>query len=209
MTLNDIRELLGKYDKLRSIANSGSSDKSITSSAKIIRRIYGYKLLKKYSINTYTIPFASYQIRNEIRASLTHILKLHEINYLRSNREDKTSKEAIDIIKDYLKEIPKHGLSFTDRLKSNSWNILAFSIGVLSLIASTWSTGIPFVLLIIGVLFVVPVVVQQLLLGFIMYFVERRWKNKWMNNLAIQDLKDKIVNPLVDLNDKSYSKLDT
>lgn len=209
MSLQDINELLDKYDKLRSVANSGSSDKRITSKYKRLRRIFEYKLLKNFSINMYVVPFASNQIRKEIRSTLINILKLHEINYWRTERKDISSKEIIDTVNEYLKEIPKHGISLADRLEKNSLNILGVAIGILSLILSSWSTAIPFVLLVIGVILVGPFVGAHLAFIGFRYFFERRWYKEWMRKLAIEDLKRRIVKELVELNDKTYTKLDT
>jgi hypothetical protein len=123
VSIRDLKELLDKYDKLRSLANSGSSDKRIISRFKFLSRIVEWKWFKNFSINTYDLPFASNRIRREIRSTLINILRLYEINYWRTERSDKSSKEAIDIINEYLKEIPKRP-SLVKRLENNFWAYL-------------------------------------------------------------------------------------
>lgn len=212
MIIQDICDLLDKYDKLLSVANSGSSDKSISSKYKFARRFFEYKLLKNFSIKTYVVPFASNQVRKEIRYTLLTILKLFEINYLRTKRTDKFSKEAIDAINEYLKEIPKRGPSFEERLKNNSLNIIGVSVGILSLIFSSWSNTIAIVatiFLIIGVVLIGPYVISHLIFIVIRYFTERHWYKKWMRQLLVDDLKNRIINELVELNDGTYVELET
>jgi len=209
VSLQEIKELLDKYDKLRSVANSGSSDQSLTSRFKILRRIYEFKLLRNFSINIYAVPFASNKIRNEIRSTLINISALCKINYLRTGRSDQSSKEANEIIKEYLDGIPKRGLPLADKLENNSWNILGAVIGIISLMLSSWSTVIQFVLMLIGLGLLVPLASGYLIYSVIRYFDERRWHKKWMKKLAIEDLKHKLINELVELNDNTYTELDT
>jgi|SRR5579872_7419849 len=213
MSIQNLNELLDKYDKLRSVANSGSSDKSIILKFKFFKPVFENKLLKKFSINTYVVPFALKPIRKEIRSSLIYILRLYEINHLRIERSDKSSKEAMDAIKKYLEEIPKHSLSFEDNsLKKNFWNIFASVAGILPIIVSFFSTAPKTILIIIGIIVLLvssPFIAFDLSMRIMRYSVERSWYKDWMKRLAIKDLKDKIVNELVQLNDQTYTELDT
>lgn len=220
MPVEDLKELLQKYDKLRSLANSGSADKDLTLRFKILQKISEYKLLKNFSNITYTVPFASNRIRNEVLYTLGTITNLHKMNYLRTERTDKSSKEAIDVIKIYLEDI-KRGPTFIEKLENNSWNIIGTGIGMISLLISMWpSTAqnappspdwliiLKIIFLLIGAGLLIPFACGYLAYRIFSFFVERTWYKKWMKKLAIEDLRDNIINELIKLNNKTYTDLD-
>ena len=207
VSIPDVKELLNRYDKLRSIANSGSSDKEITSKFKALRPIFEYRLLKKFSTSFYAVPFASNLIRKEIRFTLTTILRLYEMDYLRTERKNQSSQDAINIIKDYLNEVPRRS-SLTEKVNNNLWNILFFMVGITPIIVSIGLPTMKILLIIIGLIILVPSLPPYLILRSFIYVEERRWYKKWMNKLSIKDLKQKITKELVDLNDKTYTELD-
>ncbi|MBI5377648.1 MAG: hypothetical protein HZA82_03395 [Thaumarchaeota archaeon] len=214
--LNDLDELLSKYDKLRSIANSGSFDRKMITGLEFLKRIAEWKVYGKISRNTYVLPFAMKHVGREIRITLRFIFKLHEMNYLRTERSDKESKKAMDTITEYLKEVPKIQSTIT-RLRTNSFSILSIVIGtipiMLSIILSkdlseelkSWfiiggvSVGI---LVMFGI---APVYLNDKILN---YFLGRKLYNDWMKRLAIKDLRERIIAELIVLNNKTYDELE-
>jgi len=204
VSIKNLEELVAVYDKLRSFANSGSHDKWAASRLKI-RRLLRWKLFQRFSVYTYDLPFAANQIRNEIRNTLIRILKLYEINYLRTGKTDDVSGQAIDVIKKYLENIPKRDPSLLKRLKNNVISILGVSTGILALILSIRPSDLQIVLLILGLLLFAPSILFICDVVFV-YATERHWYLLWMKRLGISELKDKIINELVTLNDKTYEE---
>lgn len=219
VSITDLDELLDRYDKLRSLANSGSYDKGMISRFKFLRRLVEWKFLrplvkwklfKTFSINTYDLPLASNPIRKEIRSTLTNILKLYEINYFRTERSDESSKEAIDSIKEYLKEIPKRGPSLVERLKNNSWTIFGVAASILPIIQSSKMSGeIQIALIVIGILVMLLLVVPLFIFRITGYLLEQDWYKQWMKKLVIKEIKNRIIKELIKINDKTYAKLET
>ncbi|WP_268543671.1 hypothetical protein [Candidatus Nitrosotenuis cloacae] len=206
--IDDLNELLRRYDKLRSVANSSSFDKKMFRLFKFVKRIAESKLFKKISRNTYDLPFAAEHVRREIRITLKNIFNLHEINYLRTERNAKDSKKAMDVITEYLKEVPKVPSIFA-KIKNNTFNILSV---VLSTFVLMLNENLPIEVKIIFVLavisagsFLIPIYLNDKAFT---YLSGRSLHKEWMRRLAIRELRDKMINELIALNDKTYDELD-
>lgn len=212
---DDLKELLAKYDKLRSVANMGSGDKRLLQKYKFLKRIAEWKWFKVFSTNTYDLPFASNRIRKDIRSTLINILRLHEINYWRTGRSNEFSKDAIKIINGYLEEIPKIP-SLEKRFEDNFLGIMGVVVGIIAIIASNLSSVISsnlagvleIILIVFGLSVMLPFLTFYSTNKIFNYLFEKDLQKHWMKKLAIKDLRHKIITELIELNDKTYADLD-
>ncbi|SHO47629.1 Putative CRISPR-associated protein Cas5 [Nitrosotalea sinensis] len=212
---DDLKKLLEKYDKLRSVANRGSGDKRFLQKYKFLKRVAGWKWFKIFSTNTYDLPFASNRIRKDIRSTLINILRLHEINYWRTERSNEFSKEAMKTINEYLAEIPKLP-SLEKRFTDNFLGILGVVVGVIAIIASNWSNVISpdfaivfeIISIVFGLIVMLPFLTFYSTNKILNYLSEKDLQEYWMEKLVIKDLRHKIITELVELNDRTYAELD-
>lgn len=205
MSIKDLEDLLDRYNKLRSFANSGSYDNWAISRFKMnkLSKLLRFQKLTSY---TYDLPFAVNPIRNEIRNTLIRILNLYEINHLRKRKPNDESDQAIQMIKKYLENIPKRN-SFIMRLKNNAFSLIGIAIGILALIQASNPSDLQIVLILLAILFIAPSVLF-LSITIFDFFLQRKWYQRWMTKLDIGTVKNKIIDDLIVLNNNTFQEFE-
>ncbi|MGH7884305.1 MAG: hypothetical protein ACRENO_01270 [Thermodesulfobacteriota bacterium] len=191
-----VKELVDRYNDLRSRSNNGSFDDWFLVKFRL-RRILNWKPFERFYQRTYPYQFATQRFNKEIRFDLLELRGYLRISYARKGTYDFDISTSLKMIDDYLEKI-----SQTPK-KSNKWTGIFWKILGSSIFASL---VIPIIASLEQFYPIILITVVMLGLPFgtwytadriFQYAMEKLWYRTCEKNLGIFKLRNKLTSKLI------------
>lgn len=191
-----VKELLDRYNVLRSRSNNGSFDDWFLTKFRL-RGILNWKPFERFYQRTYPYQFATQRFNKEIRFDLLELRGYLRILQVQKDPHDFDISTSLKMIDDYLEKIsqtPKKSNKWTGIF----WKILGSSIFaslVIPIIASL-EQFYP-VILITGVMLGLPFGTWYTADRIFQYAIEKLWYRTCEKHLGIFKLRNKLTSKLI------------
>lgn len=190
-----VKELLDRYDEVRSRANQGSWDYWFMKKFRLTRML-NWETCKRFYQRTYTHPFAKHVFDKVIKLDLLECRKLFEILNVQKGTNDFDISESLKIIDSYLKKIPPKKKE--NKLIGILWKILGSSIFASAIIPIMISAEQYYpIILILGVTILLPFGTWYMIDRIFLYVIEKLWYRTSEKKLGISKLKSKLISKLI------------
>lgn len=196
MYQEEVKEMLFRYDDLRSRSNQGSWDNWFMTKFRL-KRMLNCKPYEKFYQRTYTHKFASKRFDKEIRLDLIEYRILFGILNARKGKNDFDTSESLKMLDDYLEN-----MSQTQRKKNKLngifWKILNCSIltSVIIPIITSAEQYYP-IIVILGVMTMLQLGTWYMSDRIFLYVTEKLWYRTCEKKLGISNLRSRLTSTLI------------